>query len=72
MDRPPADPAKLLDAWMEWERGETPPGRVMSNLKTGGLRDVLEGLVAVAAKRPPDGSAVEAEDPAAEAWKPVV
>ena len=27
---------------MEWERGETPPGRVMSNLKTGGLREILE------------------------------
>ena len=35
LQRPPADPAKLLDAWMEWERGDTPPGRVMSNLKTG-------------------------------------
>jgi hypothetical protein len=44
MDRPPADPAKLLSAWTEWEAGETPPGRVMSNLKTGGLRDVLEHL----------------------------
>jgi hypothetical protein len=31
---------------MEWERGETPPGRVLSNLKTGGLRDVLEHLAA--------------------------
>jgi hypothetical protein len=46
MERPPPDPAKLLGYWMEWERGETPPGRVMSNLKTGGLRDVLEHLVA--------------------------
>jgi len=43
--RPPADPAKLLSQWMEWERGETPPGRVLSNLKTSGLRDVLEALV---------------------------
>ncbi len=42
MDRPPPEPAKLLEAWMEWERGETPPGRVMSNLKTAGLRDLLE------------------------------
>ncbi|HEX7131503.1 MAG TPA: hypothetical protein VF228_02965 [Iamia sp.] len=42
MERPPADPAKLLSAWTEWETGETPPGRVMSNLKTGGLRDVLD------------------------------
>ena len=42
METPPPDPQKLLNHWMEWERGETPPGRVMSNLKTGGLRDVLE------------------------------
>ena len=41
---PPPDPAKLLAQWMEWERGETPPGRVMSNLKTGGLRELLEQL----------------------------
>jgi hypothetical protein len=40
------DPQKLLAHWMEWERGETPPGRVMSNLKTGGLRQLLETLVA--------------------------
>ena len=43
-DRPPPDPAKLLAWWMEWERGETTPGRVMANLKTGGLRDLLEQL----------------------------
>jgi hypothetical protein len=46
VEKPPIDPAKLLASWMEWERGETPPGRVMSNLKTGGLRDVLEHLAA--------------------------
>ena len=50
MDVPPPDPAKLLAFWMEWERGETPPGRVLSNLKTNGLRDVLEGLAAQAAQ----------------------
>jgi len=44
--RPAPDPAKLLVDWMEWETGETPPGRVMSNLKTHGLRDLLEQLVA--------------------------
>jgi hypothetical protein len=44
MDRPLPDPSKLLADWMEWERGETPPGRVMSNLKTHGLRDLLESL----------------------------
>jgi hypothetical protein len=43
---PPADPAKLLAQWMEWENGEVPPGRVMANLKTGGLRELLEQLVA--------------------------
>jgi hypothetical protein len=45
MEIPPPDPAKLLAHWMEWERGETPPGRVMSDLKTGGLRELLEALV---------------------------
>lgn len=44
MDRPVADPTKLLTAWMEWETGETTPGRVMANLKTGGMRDLLEQL----------------------------
>jgi len=44
-NRPAPDPAKLLAEWMEWETGETPPGRVMSNLKTGGLRELLEQLV---------------------------
>ena len=45
---PPPEPAKLLSAWMEWEKGETPPGRVMANLKTGGLRELLEQIVAAA------------------------
>jgi hypothetical protein len=43
-DRPPPDPAKLLGQWNEWDRGETPPGRTMSNLKTGGLPDVLAAM----------------------------
>ena len=46
MDIPPPDPNKLLAHWMEWERGETPPGRVMSSHKTGGLRELLEALIA--------------------------
>ena len=41
-ERPPPDPAKLLVAGMEWERGDTPPGRVMSNLKIAGMREFLE------------------------------
>jgi hypothetical protein len=48
-NRPPPDPAKLLEWWMEWERGETPPGRTMANLKIGGLRDLLEELVSTQA-----------------------
>ena len=49
MDRPAPDPRKLLDHWEEWERGETPPGRVLSDLKTGGLRELLQELAAAAA-----------------------
>lgn len=45
MDLPHPDPEKLLAQWMEWERGEAPPGRVLSNLKTGGLPDLLQSLV---------------------------
>ncbi|HVF73502.1 MAG TPA: hypothetical protein VM938_00530 [Acidimicrobiales bacterium] len=44
-DRPPPDPEKLLAYWMEWEKGETPPGRVISNLKLGGLREMLEATI---------------------------
>lgn len=45
MNRPPPDPSKLLDQWNEWERGETTPGAVMSKLKTGGMRALLQSLV---------------------------
>jgi hypothetical protein len=71
MDRPPADAAKLLQAWMEWERGDTPPGRVMSNLKTAGMRELLEDLAASA----PGGAETEPSEqakPSTEAWTPVV
>jgi hypothetical protein len=46
VEAPPIDPAKLLAHWMEWERGDTPPGRVMSNLKTDGMKELLESLAA--------------------------
>jgi hypothetical protein len=52
MDIPSPDPQKLLASWMEWERGETPPGRVMANLKTGGLRELLEALAQAKADNP--------------------
>ena len=45
MDKPPPDPEKLLAYWNEWEAGETPPGRVIANLKTAGLPEVLARLV---------------------------
>lgn len=47
LDRPPPDPSKLLAQWMEWEKGEETPGRVMANLKTSGMRELLEQLVVV-------------------------
>lgn len=42
---PPPDPAKLLATWMEWERGESTPGRVLADLKHGGMQDLLRSLV---------------------------
>jgi hypothetical protein len=52
MEKPPTDPHKLLEHWMAWERGEETPGRVLANLKTAGLRDVLEHLAAQAGTAP--------------------
>jgi hypothetical protein len=43
-DRPAPDVSKLLAAWQEWERGEESPGKVLANLKTAGLGDVLSQL----------------------------
>lgn len=57
METPPPDPQKLLAHWMEWERGETPPGRVIASLKTAGMREVLEALVAQTAGSGADASA---------------
>ena len=42
MDRPPPEPAKLLNQWDAWERGDELPGRTMANLKTGEARALLE------------------------------
>jgi hypothetical protein len=46
IERPPIDPRQLLATWMEWERGLTAPGQVLANLKTQGLRELLEELTA--------------------------
>lgn len=42
MDVPPPDPVKMLEHWMAWERGEVPPGKTLSELKTAGLRRLLD------------------------------
>jgi len=43
-ERPAPDLSKLINAWEEWERGEQSPGKVLANLKTAGLPDVLREL----------------------------
>ena len=55
METPPPDPAALLATWMEWERGEVTPGKALSDLKRGGMRQLLEDEVLV--------EAAEAEGP---------
>ena len=45
METPAPDPAKLLGFWEEWERGETTPGRVLANLKTAGMPQLLRQLI---------------------------
>lgn len=44
-ERPAPDLTKLLSAWEEFERGEQQPGKVLANLKTAGLPEVLQELV---------------------------
>jgi hypothetical protein len=46
MEIPPPDPKKLLDHWMEWEKGEVSPGELLKQLKMHGMRQVLEDLAA--------------------------
>jgi hypothetical protein len=45
-ERPAPDLSKLLAAWEEFERGEQQPGKVLANLKTAGLPEVLNELIA--------------------------
>ena len=44
-ERPAPDLAKIASAWDQWERGEESPGRVMADMKTAGLAEVLHRLV---------------------------
>jgi hypothetical protein len=43
-DRPAPDLNKMITAWESWERGEEQPGKVLAQLKTAGLADVLREL----------------------------
>lgn len=43
-ERPAPDLTKLIAAWQAFERGEEAPGKVLANLKTAGLADVLQQL----------------------------
>lgn len=43
-ERPAPDLAKLIAAWQEFESGTESPGKVLANLKTAGLADVLKQL----------------------------
>lgn len=52
MEREPGDPRELLEIWMEWEEGETPPGKVISDLKARGMRELLDSLVEQLADEP--------------------
>jgi len=45
-DRPAPDLQKLIAAWEQFEVGEEAPGRVLANLKTAGIADVLKELAA--------------------------
>jgi hypothetical protein len=46
MEKPPPDLQKILAYWETWETGEETPGRVMANLKTAGLPELLQQLAA--------------------------
>ncbi len=44
-EAPAPDLSKLIAAWEEWEAGEQSPGKVLANMKTAGLPQVLRQLV---------------------------
>jgi hypothetical protein len=48
MELPLPDPAVLLAAWMEWEKGDALPGKVLADLKRAGMRQLLDTLAAAA------------------------
>ncbi len=59
--RPAADPVRLAGQFSEWVRGETLPGRMLANLKTGRLPEVLAAAA--------DGPHAERAAPLVELWE---
>ena len=51
-DRPEADPKKLAGQFDEWIRGETLVGRMLANLKTGRLPELLDAAAAGSGGKP--------------------
>lgn len=45
-DKPAPDLAKIHAAWEKWEKGEEQPGRTLASLKTAGLDQLIQQLVA--------------------------
>lgn len=43
-ERPAPDLNKLISAWDAFEKGEEMPGKVLANLKTAGLAEILAEL----------------------------
>lgn len=58
-ERPAPDLSKLMAAWEEFERGEQQPGKVLANLKTAGLGEVLSQLIASGWAASSDASAAD-------------
>lgn len=44
-EQPAPDLTKIISAWEEFENGEQAPGRVLANMKTAGLPEVLQQLL---------------------------
>jgi len=44
--KPAMDLEKMKAAWDTWERGEEQPGKTLANLKTAGMDDLLDQLIA--------------------------
>ena len=45
-EQPAPDMDKIHAAWQTWESGEEQPGKTLANMKTAGLAEVLNQLIA--------------------------